>query len=196
MELGQKPLPLFPRLEVHLISFNRTHNVICLFISLILLAGCTGSDLQVSMPTHTTIPSSPTPLPPTQTASPPTQIPQPFEAVFDGIECTHSGPAEVSAGEYSILLKNLSNEELGLWTGLILDGHTYQDLLDLQSEPGKYYRKPEWLVYPTKTGFWDEPNDDKVYTFLFSEAGEYVIDVGWSLPESLWFCGSFWVVEE
>ena len=179
-----------------MISFNRTYNVFCLFITLILLAGCTGTDLQVSMPTHTTIPSSPTPLPPTQTALLPTQLPQTFKATFDGIECTHSGPTEVSVGEYSFLLENLSDENLGLWTGQILDGHVYQDMLDLQSEPGKYFRKPDWFVYTVSQGYRIEPNGDKVYTYKLPETGEYVIDIGWSLPETLWFCGSFQVVDE
>jgi len=175
MELGQKLWSLSPRLEVHLTSFNRTHNVFCLFITLILLAGCTGTDLQVSMLT---------------------QIPQTFKATFDGIECTHSGPTEVSVGEYSFLLENLSDENLGLWTGQILDGHVYQDMLDLQSEPGKYFRKPDWFVDTVSQGYRIEPNGDKVYAYKLLEAGEYVIDIGWSLPETLWFCGSFQVVDE
>lgn len=165
-----------------MISYNRTHKIICLFGLLVFLAGCAGSGALVSTPIHTSIP--------------PTQIPQPFVVTFDGLECTISGPVEVPVGEYSLLLKNLSDENLGLWTGQILDGHVYQDMLDLQSEPGKYFRKPDWFVYPVRSGFRDEPNGDKVYTFLFSEAGEYLIDVGWDLPATLWFCGSFKVVKE
>jgi hypothetical protein len=172
-----------------MISYNRTLKIIYLFGLFVLLTGCAGSGTLVSTPIHTS-------LPPTHTPIPPTQILQPFVATFDGLECTISGPDEVPAGKYSILLKNLSDEKLALWTGLILDGHTYQDLLDLQSEPGKYYRKPDWLIHPTNAGFRVEPNGDKVYTWLFNDPGEYVIDIGWSLPESLWFCGSFNVVKE
>jgi hypothetical protein len=170
--------------------------MICLFVFFVFLVGCAGSDALVSTPIHTSLPPTQSALPPTKTASPPTQIPQPFEAPFDGIECTISGPAEVSVGEYSILLKNLSDEKLALWTGLILDGHTYQDLLDLQSEPGKSFRTPDWIIHPISTGIRVEPNGDKVYSWLLNDPGEYVIDIGWSFPESLWFCGSFWVVEE
>lgn len=167
-----------------------------LIIFLLALSGCSGQAAQE--PTPTNLPPRPTvtEIPPTPTSIPPTEIPIIFQLSFDGEECTLSGPAEVQPGEMSIRLVDLTDNDNGIWTGLITDGHTYQDLLDMQSEPGDYFRKPDWVVYPTKTGAQKDSEGSRISTFNFTEAGEYNVNVGKSLPASLWFCGHFFVVDE
>jgi hypothetical protein len=127
----------------------------------------------------------------------PTPTPQPNEVTFDGYECNLSAPAVLSIGKHSFLLKNLSDGEMALWAYSISPGHTYQELLDAQSEPGEIVHRPDWLLENVqKTGYQVEPNGDKIYTFAFPIAGEYLILIAWEIPASLWFCGTFQVIEE
>ena len=151
-------------------------------IVIFLISACSTADVS-QVPTPTLVP-----LPPT---------PQPNVVTFDGYECNLTAPAVLPIGKHSILLKNLSDEKMGLSTFLISPGHTYQELLDLQSEPGVAHPIPDWLLdNALKTGYQVEPNGDRIYTFVYTIAGEYMIDIGWSMPDSLWLCGTFQVIEE
>ena len=120
---------------------------------------------------------------------------------FEGDGCSYSGPTELRTGDHSIVFKDLSDQNQDLWADRIRDGHTYQDYLDLQSEPGKYFPKPSWVSsvnIPSVPWVWDESAGARVYTWPFDEAGEYFLVVGKDRPISmlsLWPCGSFQVVE-
>ncbi len=74
----------------------------------------------------------------------------------------------------------------------ILDGNSYQDLVDIQGEPGRYWKKPEWVVYGDEfiRGGWDFDLADNEFGKNYSlTEGEYVISVGfYALPNEMWFC--------
>lgn len=147
-------------------------------------------------PTLTSMPPTYTSLPPTHTSLPPTQLPPPFEVTFDGNECIIAVPAELPAGKYSFVLKDLSGADMDFYLSLINEGHTFQDLLDMQSEPGEFYPQPYWTHHPTKLAQkWDESYGGTVYTFLLVEIGEYVSSVGRYDPDSNWYCAPFQIVE-
>ena len=87
----------------------------------------------------------------------------------------------------------------GIYVSHLTDGHTYQELLDPQSEPGEYYPKPNWVVYATKRDFEFERNEagtELAWTFFLEEEGEYAIYIGGSKPDDLWFCAPLQVVED
>lgn len=159
----------------------------------LLLVGC---GAPAATPTLIPPTATPTPIPPTAT---PTLGPLPgsvFEVTFDGNECTVSGPTELPTGDHSFVWKDLSEENIDLWVARLLDDKTFQDLLDLQSEPGEYYPQPSWTVHPTQLGrAWNESIGGEVYTFSLNIEGEYVTLVGGYSPLSLWFCAPLKVIE-
>ena len=120
-----------------------------------------------------------------------------FEVTVDENGCTYSGPTELTPGEYSIVLKNLSEKNQLMYLNRYKDGYTYQDFLALQSEPGEYIPKPTWADYPKMLS--DTVSDDEhggqVYTFIFDVEGETGIVVASSSPRRMFACGSFHVVE-
>ena len=143
--------------------------------------------------------ATPTPIPPTATLTPVpptatlTPVP-PIEVTFDGTECTVSGPTELPTGDHKFVLKDLSEQNQVLYVSLLLDGKTYQDLLDLQSEPGEYYPKPRWSVHTTG-GMRRNAKGENVYTFSLDIEGEHAIYLGSAFPHSLWFCAPLKVIE-
>ena len=134
--------------------------------------------------------ATPTPIPPTATLTP---VP-PIEVTFDGTECTVSGPTELPTGDHKFVLKDLSEQNQVLYVSLLLDGKTYQDLLDLQSEPGEYYPKPSWVVH-TKGGMRRNAKGEHVWTYSLDIEGEHAIYLGSAFPHSLWFCAPLKVIE-
>ena len=153
--------------------------------------------------TATVAPATNTPIPPTATPAPipPTASPAPaqrplIEITYDGTGCTVTGSDEVPTGRQTFLLNDLTKENVTLYVSILLEGHTYQDVLDPQSEPGVYYQKPSWVVYAVRRPpEWDGPVDGELHAFTLSEAGEYAIYVGSSIPSSLWFCRPLFVVQ-
>ena len=139
----------------------------------------------------------PTPLPePTNTSIPPTQLPPLIEVTYDGNECTVTGPTELPKGKHSFVLYDLSEHNAVLWVNFFLDRKTFQDYLDLQSEPGEYVSQPYWTVNPPLFGqAWDDSIGGEVYTLFLDKEGEYCIGVYDSSPESIWFCAPIWVIE-
>ena len=114
-----------------------------------------------------------------------------IEVTFDGSACTATGPDKVSAGVHSFVLLDLTGEGLAdLRTMAIQDGHTYQDLLDLQSEPGEYIPIPPWAEWPLST-FERVDRDlaeNELGKKLILEPGEHWIVVGTGKGD--WFCGA------
>ena len=113
-----------------------------------------------------------------------------FQVTLDDSGCTVSGPTEVPTGEYSFLLENLSalNVEMGVLQ--LLDGHKYQDMLDLQSEPGQPFSREPWMSQPFYI-----TKDHKVWNVTLDEQGEHVIVVAEYGHAHIWLCIPFQVVE-
>jgi hypothetical protein len=78
---------------------------------------------------------------------------------------------------------------------LCLDDHTYQDLLDLQNEPGEFIPQPLWIEHPPQINKeWDESVGAEVYKWRFVNEGEHELTAGTYSPLSVWFFGSFQVL--
>lgn len=160
--------------------FWKQYLIGCLLLAL--LTGCAAAAPETPTPEPTVIP--------THTSIPPTPSPPPIEIAFDGNECTVSGPTEVPTGNYPFVWNDLSEQQnTDFWVGRLLDGHTYQDLLDLQSEPGEYYPKPSWVVHSSAYYSFDA----EIWVVILDEPGDYFIDLG--SKHSLWFCAPFKVIE-
>lgn len=127
--------------------------------------------------------ATPTPVPPTPA----------IVVTFDGKECTVSGPAELPTGEYLIAYKNRSGQALPLYVERLRDGHTFQDLLDLQSEPGALFPEPEFITTVRKKEYEQVAEGEMVYTYSFDKEAEHYI-VLWR-GEQLWLCAPFQVTE-
>ena len=123
------------------------------------------------------------------------------DVIFDGTECTVSGSTELSPGRYSFVLRDLSEEDVHLFVDRLTDGKTFQDLLDLQSEPGEYFTAPDWTTGVLEPGSaWNKPDGGEVHTYILTSEGAYFVGV-WSwqtetTSQKVWFCAPFWVKED
>jgi hypothetical protein len=134
-------------------------------------------------------------LPPSQTSEQSNPSPQPsgitFEVTFDEHHrCTISGPKEVPTGDHQIILNDLSELKVDLAVTHLIDGHNYQDLLNLQSEPGSPFVKVYWMSQP-----YYYTKDHKVWNYSFDEAGEHVVLILRHVFEGIWICDPFQVIE-
>lgn len=163
---------------------------IFLLFGLMINLACTTSQ---PAPTSTSLPPTVTP-PPTDTSIPPTQTPKQDvielgEITFDGNECTFSGPTEVPTGEYTLVLNNLSVQNIRMGVVRLIDGKTYQDMVNLQSEPAEYIPFIPWISFPFYFTF-----DHEVYTYSLDEVGEHFISVQDGLKTHMWLCAPFQVI--
>jgi plastocyanin len=114
-----------------------------------------------------------------------------FEVTFDeNHNCTVSGPTEVPTGDYLISLNNLSERKVDVAVTHLIDGHNYQDLLNLQSDFGEPFVKVYWMSQP-----YYFTKDHKVWTYSFDESGEHVILILQHVFEGVWICDPFYVIE-
>ena len=154
---------------------------------LALITGCAAAAQETSAPEPT--------LMPTDTSIPPTSGPEPIVVTFDGKGCTVTGPAEVPRGNYPFIWNDMTEEQdTSFYPTRILDGSTFQDLLDLQSVPGEYIPKQQTLVYAAShaAGYYSDTKG--VWLIMLDEPGEYYVDVG--NMNVFWFCTpTFRVVE-
>jgi len=153
-----------------------------------LLVGCGTSETPVPTPTYTSPPPTSTPIPPTPTL-------QPFVVTLDGNECTLSGPKEVPPGEYPFFIINQTELEIPFqFARYLLDEKTYQDVLDLQSEPGEFFfPMPSW----TSEVLYYYSAADEVNIFILDTIGEHFFyaDYDWKGISFLWLCPPFQVVD-
>ena len=124
------------------------------------------------------------------------------EITFDGNECTREGPVELQAGEHSFIFNNLTEDNQSLKVDLLLDGHTFQDLVDRINEAG-----PEWDFNGTNFPDWlggnarfvafekGESAGEEIITFRITRDGDYAISVYNTSTENLYPCGPLKVVE-
>ena len=126
------------------------------------------------------------------------------ELVFDGTECTVSVPTELPPGKHSIVLRNLTEEDVNLFVSRHIGGKTFQDVLDLQGEPGGslpysvYDELFDKVIEPGSAQH--KPDGGEVHTYLLISEGEYVVGVWiYETAESdamkTWFCAPLWVKE-
>ena len=113
-----------------------------------------------------------------------------FEVTFDGNGCTASGPTDVPIGDYSFLLINSSGRGAKLVVTQLLDGHSYQDMVDLQTEPGDNFMIETWMSRPFYFS-----KDQKVYVVALDEAGEHGIVISEDKHAGIWLCAPFQVIE-
>jgi len=113
-----------------------------------------------------------------------------FEVTFNGNGCIVSGPTEVPIGDYSFLLNNTSGRRVKLVVTQLLDGHTFQDLVDLQTEPGDNFMIESWMSKPS---YYTE--DRKIYIVSLDEAGEHGIVISEDKHVGIWLCAPFLVIE-
>ncbi|TET35287.1 MAG: hypothetical protein E3J69_05380 [Anaerolineales bacterium] len=112
-----------------------------------------------------------------------------IEIIWDGKECRYTGPNELPMGEQKFVYRNLSEEELDLWVGRFIDGHTFQEYLDMQGEPGEYYDPPSWLVEPNQKGTEGDAKDGgEFFSLALDIEGEYAFVLGSYSPLSAWNC--------
>jgi hypothetical protein len=126
------------------------------------------------------------------------------ELVFDGSECTVSVPKELSPGNYSIVLKNQTEEDVNIFVSRHAGDTTFQDVLDLQGEPGEsltyalYDELFNAVIEPRSA--WEKPDGAEVHTYKLISKGEHVVGV-WIYETAetdamrTWFCAPFWVIE-
>jgi hypothetical protein len=118
---------------------------------------------------------------------------------FYGEECEVSSPSVVPEGEYLFIFKDLEGKSSAdLYVAGLTEGHTFQDLLDIQGEPGRYWHKPNWVIYDKKVDVeFDIAAGEKRIIYSL-EKGEHAIYIGNVLPPArngLWFCVPLIVVE-
>ena len=135
-------------------------------------------------PTNTSIPPSQVPEP-TNTSSPPTQLHPPIEVMLDENECTVAGPTELPEGDYSFIYINLTDRNSRLYVAEMLDGHTFQDVIDSQAGgmPTWLRRLPQ-ITLPVR----DLADNEKVVSWSLTP-GEYAVYVYAFEPNpGKWFC--------
>ena len=121
-----------------------------------------------------------------------------FEVLWDGSKCVVGGPEEVPIGNYQFVFKDPFNDvpeqRQDLWISNLIDGHTFQDFIDKQSEPGEYIGKPSWLIHANGMRKWDDEIGAEIVTFDLGLEGEYAIYLGNNT--SIWLCRPLMVVKE
>jgi hypothetical protein len=145
------------------------------------LVGC--SSVLPNTPTPTSIPANtPTPQPPEIT----------FEVTFGEDEnCIVTGPSEVSTGEYLFQLNNQSDRKIDIAVTHLIEGHTYQDLLDLQKSYGEPFVKVYWMSQP-----YYFTRDHIVWHYTLDEPGEHAILLLQHVYVGMWICQPIQVVAD
>jgi hypothetical protein len=136
--------------------------------------------------------------PPPSTPTIPEAALEEFVVNFYGDSCDSTAPDVLSEGQYKFVLNDVEGTtKPELYISRLTEGHTYQDLLDPQEEPGDYYPKPDWIVYAVKIGYVDPDTGERAYKVTLTP-GEHAIYVSNWLPTNewgLWFCEPLTVVE-
>ena len=168
---------------------------------LMLVAACA-----TTQPAPTSTPVPPTELPPTPLLEP-TNTPRPlkptktplssplFEVLFDGTDCTVDGPTELPPGDYVFTFIDESDWKGEVYLINIDEDKTFQDNLDLQSEPGDWYAKQSWAHYDVDvSSLYDLPEDEasegrRVHTsaWRLNKVAEHTILCFVDSPRKLWF---------
>lgn len=92
---------------------------------------------------------------------------------FDGETCQYAGPGAIPEGEVTIILDNQSEYELSLWAARMIEGKTWQDMLEYIGSPGTSVELPEWAEWSVLASEVPGNPNAKVYTL---EKGLYAIN--------------------
>ena len=174
----------------------------------LLLAACSGSGDEAadttlaSTTTETTTTVAPTTTtteaPSTTAASTTTTVAMSAAVVgvsFDGETCDVDTES-VPAGDHAFVVTNDSDETVHLYVSILVDGHTFDELLELQEEVGgspNYYPKPDWVVYEDVSSDPDarpeiELSDNQSMKGRALTEGADAVYLGTGVPYRLWFC--------
>jgi hypothetical protein len=105
---------------------------------------------------------------------------KPIAVTFDGESCQYSGPEVIEEGQVVIEWKNLTdNPNVYIYPVRLLDGKTWEDILDYYGEAGVFKFKPEWAVFVAARSVPDNPN---ALAFKFPP-GQYGIICAHVIPE-------------
>jgi hypothetical protein len=130
------------------------------------------------------VPPTSTPIPTNIAEAPPI-----YEITFDGSACLSTAPAVLLSERYSFAYKITDETVEDLNITLLDKGHTLKENMDLQSEPGDYFPKPDWARDARLVGKeWNETYDAEVVTFSLKLEGVYAVTIGGYNPNSAWFC--------
>ena len=193
-------------------TYALSRAIAIVFILLLALVSCTTPSVpETGIPEPTLPPTDVPPTAPDPTLPPsevPTIAPEPSpepiielgEVIFDGTVCNATIPSELPPGKYSMVLRNLTEEDVNIWTERITEGKTYQDVLDLQDKPGDWVPEPDWTADTIELGGAKYTSDGgEVHTYKFVIESEYFVGV-WiygtpDAPMRVWFCAPFLVRE-
>lgn len=122
-----------------------------------------------------------------------------IEVTFDGNECTVSDTTELTVGEHPFVVKNLTEENVSLRIGRLLEDHSFQDFVDNIEEqgPGRNF-EPDWIsccdarFVASEKG---ESEDEEIITLGIRNEGEHAIYIFETVEESFWPCAPLKVVE-
>jgi hypothetical protein len=124
-----------------------------------------------------------------------------IEITFGGSECTAAGPSEVPAGNRVFLVTNVSDLGPGvLFVRRLVDGHTFQDALDLQGEfggPGAYFPRQMWFAdvrWSNDHPEMDVASNQRLQAYSL-EPGTHLVAYETLDPVSIWLCAPLDVVE-
>lgn len=116
-----------------------------------------------------------------------------IEVTFDGVTCGSNGPSTVAAGEHSFLLIDRSDRpRTEMWVAYLAEGHTYEELLELQDEaggPGSDGVRPAFVMSTAMVAPPSSPADGQTLYLHELEPGAHAFVVGGS--DAQWICGSF-----
>ena len=116
--------------------------------ALLVGAGCGGDDDPGSSDAGNSQPTESVAATPAPTAEVSNAEAVVFKVTQADDGCTITGPDTVPADEaYFVVVENPTDEFLDLYVSLLADGHTYQDFVDLQEAPGKFFPQPSFIVY-------------------------------------------------
>jgi hypothetical protein len=119
-----------------------------------------------------------------------------IEVTYDGTECTSNAPASVPAGEQTFVLINNSDHVTQLLVADIEEGHTYQELIDLQNEAGgagTEFGTFEWLALTPLIAPASKISDTEMqYEYDLQIGG---ISLFLAPSGQLWLCGGFEAVD-
>lgn len=102
-----------------------------------------------------------------------------IKVTFNGEECIGLGPAALPVGEYVFVFKSLLEKSTAeLHVSRLTDGHTFQDILDIQGGDSRKWIESDWNELVTRVDVdWDISTGEKRTTYLLEE-GEHAVFIG------------------
>ncbi len=133
-------------------------------------------------------------------AAEPVDAPGFVDVMFDGQGCSVEDVSELPAGDHSFVLTNeVGTESIPVYVVKLIDGHTYQDLVDIQTSlggPPTFMPMPEWAVAELRSfdlaGISLAENQHE-YAYSLEE-GAHAVYVRLATPSAIHLCAPLNVV--